>query len=168
VAGSCEHAPEGVAVAPLGGWGTRPRREVCVNCATVRPVRRLTLQAVVTVWPACPGTARTVPRLPHPSRRSRSTVSAPPSGALRRLSWKFRLSRKLLAAMVALFFRVSHMFHDIVTLVDYRCEMVFRVTAAHPPLGRGHPAPVDGAWGMRTPSGPRDLREKRQLTRKSR
>ena len=29
------------------------------------------------------------------------------------------------------------------------------------------PRPVDGAWGTRTPSGPRDLREKRQPTRKS-
>ena len=44
---------------------------------------------------------------------------------------------------------------------------VFRATAALPPLGRGHPGPVDGAWGIRTLSGPRDLRAKRQLTRKS-
>jgi hypothetical protein len=68
-----------------------------------------------------------------------------PGGLTVRLSWKFRLSWKLLAAIVALFFHISHMFHDIVTVVDYRCEMAFRVTAARPPLGCGHPGPVEGA-----------------------
>ena len=116
--------------------GTRAPGMRCVNWATVRPRRRLAVQAVVTVWPACPGSARAVLRVPHPSRRSRGTVSAQPGGVPLRLSRKLRLSWKLLAAIVALFFRVSHMFHDIVTVVDYRCEMVFRVTAARPPLRR--------------------------------
>ena len=32
---------------------------------------------------------------------------------------------------------VSHMFHDNVTVVDYRYEMVFRVAAAHRGLAAG-------------------------------
>jgi hypothetical protein len=68
------------ACCPVGLVAPRPRREVRVNCATVRLVRRLTLRAVVTAGSACPGRTRAVLGVPHPSRRSRGTVSAPPSG----------------------------------------------------------------------------------------
>ena len=60
-----------------GRGGTRPRREVCVTGAAVRPVRRLTLRAVVTVGPACPGSARAVLGVPRRSRRSRGTRQRP-------------------------------------------------------------------------------------------
>src|SRR5271169_5959883 len=56
-----------------------------------------------------------------------------------RLSWKFWLSWKLLAAIVALFFHISHMFHDIVTVVDYRCEMVFWSRRRAATRGHMHP-----------------------------
>src|SRR5271163_138768 len=71
-----------------------------------------------------------------------------------RLSWKFRLSWKLLAAIVAKIDHVSHMFHDNVTVVDYRREMVFRVTA-RPPLGRRASRPRR-AWPARASSGGND------------
>jgi hypothetical protein len=54
----------------------RPRREVCVDGAAVRPVRRLTLQAVVTVAAACPGSARAVPGY-HVRHAGHAAPSAP-------------------------------------------------------------------------------------------
>jgi len=45
------------------------------------------------------------------------------------------------AIVAALLFRRSHMFRDLVAVVDYRCEMVFRVSAARPPLGCGRICP---------------------------
>jgi hypothetical protein len=141
----------------------RPRRDVCVDGAAVRPVGRLTLQTVVTGW----GSARAVLGVPRPSRPSRRTVSVPPGGVPLRLSWKFRLSWKLLAAIYSCpFLRPKPYVPRYFDSGRLQMRMVFRVTAARPPLGCGHPGPVDGAWGTRTPSGPRDLREKRQLTRK--
>jgi hypothetical protein len=95
---------------------------------------QLTIRAVLALsalsTPAAPATSTDAfaELMPPPF-----TVSARPGGVPLRLSRKFWLSWKLLAAIATLFFRISHMFRVIVTVVDYRYELAFRVTAPCPP-----------------------------------